>query len=140
MRNTILKNIRQRFESLLDLVESLEPSLLTSQLDIVKSKSVSEHMWCIVGARESYSRALSLGKWDGFSCSLEETDNPSNIIAKLHSSEEAFNNEINKVHDWTPERHDLLVHLLEHETMHEGQLIRHIYALKQELPNSIKWA
>ncbi|MFY2507430.1 hypothetical protein ACN3E9_03840 [Vibrio pectenicida] len=140
MRDTILKNIRQRFESLLDPIESLEPSLLTSQLDIAKSKSVGEHMWCIVGARESYSRALSLGKWDGFTCSLEETDNPAKILAKLHSSTDKFNHEVNKVQDWTPERNELLVHLLEHEAMHEGQLIRHIYALKQKLPNSIKWA
>ena len=93
-------------------------------------------MWCIVGARESYTRALKVGKWDGFSCSfsMEETDDPAKILAKLHSSIQTFNNEISDVQDWTSERHDLLVQLLEHETMHEGQLIRHIYALKQELP------
>ena len=140
MREIVLKNIRQRFNSLVELVETLEPSLFEAQLDIPKSKSIGQHMWCIIGARESYVRAIKIGEWDGFSCSLEETDDPAKILAKLHSSTQAFNNEISNVQDWTSERHDVLVHLLEHETMHEGQLIRHIYALKQELPDSIKWA
>lgn len=140
MIEIVLKNIRQRFNSLVELVDTLDTSLFEAQLDVPKSKSIGQHMWCIIGARESYARALKVGKWDGFSCSLEETGNPASILAKLHSSTEAFNNEINEVQDWTPERHNLLVHLLEHETMHEGQLIRHIYALKQELPDSIKWA
>ena len=29
---------------------------------------------------------------------------------------------------------------IEHEVMHEGQLIRHLKALGQPLPSSIKWA
>lgn len=140
MRDTVLKNIRQRFESLLELVISLESSLLNAQLDIPKNKSVGEHMWCIIGARESYAHALKIGKWDGFSCSLEEIDSTQSIITKLKSSAEEFEIEVSKIQHWSPERHDLLVHLLEHETMHEGQLIRHLYALEHSLPDSVKWA
>ncbi|PSV26247.1 MULTISPECIES: hypothetical protein [unclassified Photobacterium] len=140
MRSTVLKNIRQRSKSLLELVESLEPSLLEVQLDVPKSKSIGEHMWCIVGARESYARSLLVGKWDGFTCSLENTNNLLDIVAKLKSSEVKFEEAVTTIKSWTEERDDLLVDLLEHESMHEGQLIRHVYALKQEVPKSVKWA
>ncbi len=140
MRNTVLKHIRQRFRALLDLVESLDPSLLETQLEVSKSKSIGEHMWCIVGARESYARALMAGQWDGFTCSLKDTNNLPDIIEKLKSSESAFEETICEIESWTETMDDLLVHLLEHESMHEGQLIRHLYALEQELPSSVKWA
>jgi len=140
MRNTVIKNIESRFQSTLDIMESIETKLLTQQLDIAKSKSVGEHMWCIVGARESYSRSLCKGVWDGFSCSLESDDNLEEIINALNSSKMLFEQSIKAVDNWTQARDELLVSLLEHETMHEGQLIRHIYGLGYKLPDSTKWA
>ena len=140
MRLTVLNNIQLRFQSLLDIVESLEPSLLTQQLEVPKSKSIGEHMWCLVGARESYSRALLVGQWDGFSCSLESDENLADINDALKSSQVMFEQVIEGVQTWTQERDELLVRLLEHETMHEGQLIRHVFALGHTLPDSTKWA
>lgn len=140
MRNTVIKNIESRFESMLDIVKTMEPVLLTQQLDIAKSKSVGEHMWCIVGARESYSRALIKGEWDGFSCSLESDDNLEEIINALNASKMQFEQAVKSLDNWTQSRDELLVSLLEHETMHEGQLIRHIYGLGHSLPDSTKWA
>ncbi|EAQ64343.1 hypothetical protein MED121_04468 [Marinomonas sp. MED121] len=140
MRNTVIKNIESRFESMLDIVKTMEPVLLTQQLDIAKSKSVGEHMWCIVGARESYSRALIKGEWDGFSCSLGSDDNLEEIINALNASKMQFEQAVKSLDNWTQSRDELLVSLLEHETMHEGQLIRHIYGLGHSLPDSAKWA
>lgn len=140
MRNIVIKNIESRFKSILDIVESIEPKLLTKQLDIAKSKSVGEHMWCIVGARESYSRSLIKGDWDGFVCSLERDDNLEEIVDALNSSKMLFEQSVKSVENWTQARDELLVNLLEHESMHEGQLIRHIYGLGYSLPDSTKWA
>jgi hypothetical protein len=44
------------------------------------------------------------------------------------------------VGDWTGERDDLLAALYEHEVMHEGQIIRHLYALERRLPGLWRWA
>ncbi|WP_245680715.1 hypothetical protein [Veronia pacifica] len=137
---TVLNNIYLRFSSFIDVMETLDPQILTKQLDVSKSKSVGEHMWCLVGARESYARAIIVGHWDGFSCSLENSKDLNQIIEKLKTSGQVFKDAVDSVSDWTEERDNLLVHLLEHESMHEGQLIRHIFALEKDVPKSVKWA
>lgn len=59
---------------------------------------------------------------------------------KLKTSSSAVELAIRTVSDWNDERSDLLATLAEHEVMHEGQIIRHIYALERELPESWVWA
>ncbi|MDD1793727.1 hypothetical protein LRP50_11355 [Enterovibrio sp. ZSDZ42] len=140
MRDMVLQHLRERFQSLNDIVETLDPALFNSHLEVSKNKTVGEHMWCIVGARESYANALSVGDWAGFTCSLSSTENWGDVQAALVSSEAAFESALSQVGEWTPERESLLMYLLEHETTHEAQLIRHLYGLEQTLPESVKWA
>ncbi|WP_325895410.1 hypothetical protein [Grimontia sp. NTOU-MAR1] len=140
MRDVVLKNLCERFQSLNEIVDTLNPELFTTHLNVPKNKSVGEHMWCIVGARESYTKSLLKGEWAGFECSLASTECRGDVIEKLKSSEVAFDEVVNTISHWTPERDELLVYLLEHEATHEAQLIRHIFALEQTLPESVKWA
>jgi alkaline phosphatase len=65
---------------------------------------------------------------------------PADFQAKLDDSAAAFNEAIQSVNEWTSQRTTLLVTLAEHEVMHEGQIIRHMYALERELPESWVWA
>ena len=139
MRNQVLANIRARFQSYDELARQVSEQLLEANLDVAKNKTIAEHLWCVVGARESYARALSAGAWSGFACSLEDQRRASFIDA-LGSSADAFERIASQIVDWSAAREKLLVDLLEHETMHEGQLIRHMYALGQRLPESWKWA
>ncbi|WP_028021958.1 hypothetical protein [Enterovibrio calviensis] len=140
MRDLVLQHLRERFQSLNNIVDTLAPELFNSHLDVPKNKTVGEHMWCIVGARESYANALLAGDWNGFSCSLSSTENRGDVQSALVSSEAAFESALAHVDEWTPERDSLLMYLLEHETNHEAQLIRHLYGLEQSLPESVKWA
>jgi hypothetical protein len=139
MRNQVLANIRARFRSYDELARQVSEDLMQKNLDVAKNKTVAEHLWCVVGARESYGRALSAGAWSGFECSVKDQGRES-FIAALGSSAEAFDRIVGEIVDWSAAREKLLVDLLEHETMHEGQLIRHMYALGQRLPRSWKWA
>lgn len=140
MREMVLNNIHARFSSVLDIVNSLPPESYTAYLNVAKNKSVGDHIWCIVGARESYSQSLIEGQWAGFSCSLDSTENPTEAVEKLTASVAVFEKAISGIEDWTGEREALLLSLLEHEATHEGQLIRHLLALGESLPASVKWA
>ena len=62
------------------------------------------------------------------------------FAAKLEESGSAVELAFGNVSDWTEERSDLLATLAEHEVMHEGQIIRHMYALERELPSSWVWS
>ena len=139
MREELTIRMQQRFLAYADLAEILDDQLLGQKIDVPKHKSLAEHLWCVVGARESYARAIEQGDWQGFSCSMHAFASQ-DFQAKLQSSSAAVTQAIDSVSDWNANRLSLLATLAEHEVMHEGQIIRHMYALERELPGSWVWA
>lgn len=139
MRELIVGRLLTRFQAYKDLAAVVDDALLNEKIDVPKHKSLAEHLWCLVGARESYARAIEQGSWAGFSCSMDAFS-AADFAAKLAESGSAVELAIGNVSDWTEERSDLLATLAEHEVMHEGQIIRHMYALERELPSSWVWS
>jgi hypothetical protein len=103
------------------------------------AKSIAEHLWCVVGARESYANALESGKWQGFSCSMTKFDRE-DFDRSFAASGESLLAGIHGVAEWSAVRDELPAAVSEHEVMHEGQIIRHVYGLGRELPRSWRWA
>ena len=139
MRDLILENLKTRFTAYDDLALELDDAALDARIDVPKHKSLKEHLWCVVGARESYAEAFRAGAWKGFACSMTAFSSDDFKIA-LKSSAVAVVHAANTVQDWTEEHDRLLATLSEHEVMHEGQIIRHVYAMNGVLPVSWKWA
>ena len=139
MRDIVIQHLEDRFQSWLDLAEAVEDATLLENLPAPRYKTLREHFWCVIGGRESYIKAVSAGQWDGFGCSLDTVDRPE-VIAKMKETQASFKSAVQSVTEWTVEREELLTTLLEHETMHEGQVIRLMYGLEKDLPNSWKWA
>lgn len=111
-----------------------ESSLLLTIPD-APSNSIGEQAWCIVGARESYLKALERGAWAGFSCSLDNPSDKKKVMDSLAMT-------TNRVHDYLDSVNpdsiscSLVMDLLEHEVQHHGQLIRYGYANKLGFPES----
>lgn len=139
MRDHAVLALEARFASYIDLISSVDDSALQRTIDLPKHKSLAQHLWCVVGARESYARAIHEGEWKGFNCSLTTTTQRE-ISEKLESSAMLVMKTIKEVTTWTAERDRLFISLAEHEVMHEGQIIRHMYALEMDIPNSVEWA
>ena len=98
-----------------------------------------EHLWCVVGARQSYARSIADGAWGGFACSLSNSTH-TEVSNKLRTSAESVLTAVQAVDEWHGERERLLLELAEHEVMHEGGVIRHMYAFELEISGSVKWA
>ena len=119
-----------------ELVAAIPEPALQSKLPGLRSNSVGQQLWCVIGARESYGRAIQAGEWKGFSCSLagdlchvkselaQALDRSgADLLAVLESGEVLTDNQS-----------QLLLDLLEHETAHQGQLIRYLYGLNLTIP------
>lgn len=131
----LIKHLNKAFNLTLDLVEAMDANDLNLKLMGMPSNTIGEQLWCIIGARESYLRAIINGGWVGFSSSLDDTTSKDKVISCLKKSEEDclkyLNNfELNEV------QIELLLLLLEHEVLHHGQLIRYIYGNKLTFPKS----
>lgn len=142
MRGRVLAHVRALFAAHRDLAASLPDQALREKMS-VPSNAIGAQFWCIVGGRESYTTAIAAGRWLGFSCSLaeEEAFDRQAVLAALDRTARHFDTSIEAL-EWDGPRQDLLVDLLEHETQHQGQLIRYVYALPYHFPQSWidRWA
>ncbi|MCY4013133.1 MAG: hypothetical protein OXG82_10500 [Gammaproteobacteria bacterium] len=139
MRETIVDNLTKRIGFYDDLIEQVGDSTLAAELAVPHSRSLGLHLWCIVGTRESYVKAIAAGEMSGWSSSVEKLEQDE-LRDKLARSGRDLLDAINAVSDWTPERDKLLAEVAEHEVMHEGQIIRLMCGLEKPLPSSCPWA
>ena len=139
MRETIIANLRKRFDFYADLVGQIDEETVSATLEVPRHRSVGLHLWCIVGTRESFAKAIAAGEMGGWTSSVTQLER-NEFKAKLATSSQALLDAIASVQEWTPERDQLLAQIAEHEVMHEGQIIRLMFGLDKPVPASCAWA
>ena len=118
-----------------ELVEAVDESELRRSLP-VPSNPIGMQLWCVVGARETWTRALETGTWGPFRCSIasfEDTSKRSVVAGALSASADAFRDAAAARPD-DATRIDFKLGLLEHESQHLGQLLRYLLGLGIEPP------
>jgi hypothetical protein len=133
----ILKeNLQRAFTLTHDLVLYIEEKSLTLDLPNLPSNQIAGQLWCMVGARESYLKAIEAGEWSGFSCSLKSPREKQSILEALEDSFHRLNDIDFTIFSETQKK--LAFDLLEHEVQHHGQLIRYVFANQLTFPDSWK--
>lgn len=125
MNQQLKAKLSRAFKLTHDLIVHLDETSLNLDLPGLPSNRIAGQLWCIIGARESYIKAIAAGSWQGFSCSLTTPQVKQSVLAALQSTHERLN-EINFT-DLTDAQIELAFDLLEHEIQHHGQLIRFVY-------------
>jgi uncharacterized damage-inducible protein DinB len=131
----LVDHLNSAFNLTGDLVQSLSDNDFKLKLDELPSNTIGEQLWCMVGARESYLKAMVNEGWSGFSCSLNDTTAKVEILQSLQKSADECLRFLNS-HELNGTQTDLLITLLEHEIQHHGQLIRYVYGNKLGFPKS----
>jgi hypothetical protein len=135
--------IDTRLDAVFGLYDELAASLDDTQLRRslpVPSNPIGMQLWCVVGARETWARAMSTGTWGPFGCSIasfEDTQNPSLVAGALAASASAFR-EAALASPADETRTDFKLGLLEHESQHLGQILRYLLGLEIEPPSGWK--
>jgi hypothetical protein len=134
--DTIKKNFNRSFDLYQELIKSLDEEHLSTKLPNLPSNTIGGQIWCVVGARESYSKAIHADKWSGFACSLnsEQVHIKTEVLNALVRSEKAVQDVLLFIEKYSDAQNQLIVDLLEHETAHHGQLIRYLYGAKLKIP------
>lgn len=112
------------------LIDALDDGALTRRLGDLPSNEIGQQLWCVVGARESYTRAIVRNGWAGFSCSR--------IANALVASAAAVTESLAGLEELSEVQERFALALLEHEAQHHGQLIRYLYGLRLPVPDAWK--
>ncbi|MBI5965080.1 MAG: hypothetical protein HY863_16490 [Chloroflexi bacterium] len=134
MNQQLKAKLDRSFKLTYDLVVHLDEASLNLDLPSLPSNRIAGQLWCIVGARESYTKAIVMGGWKGFSCSLSTPRVKPSVLASL----EATHTQMNEI-DFaalTDIQVEFALDLLEHEIQHHGQLIRFVYGNRLTFPDS----
>jgi hypothetical protein len=129
MRDAIFKRLDTAFRFTNELSQSTSESSLNCRIAGVPSNSIGSQFWCIIGARESYIKAIVSGGWLGFSCSLTraQSKEPRSIQSALSETRDQALVVITKS-EMSDSQWQLAFDLWEHEILHQGQLVRYFYA------------
>ncbi|MBE0684479.1 MAG: hypothetical protein IH585_00610 [Anaerolineaceae bacterium] len=136
MIEKLKENLQRAFILTHDLITHLEEKSLCLDLPNLPSNQISGQVWCMVGARESYLKAIEAGGWKGFSCSLKSPQVKQSVLEALESSHLHLN-ELDFA-NLSEVQINLAFDLLEHEIQHHGQLIRYVYGNNLSFPESWK--
>lgn len=132
MSQTTYERLVEEMPLFEDLIVAMSDTAMELGLP-VRSNTIWDQLWCVVGARESYAKAIESGEWAGFSCSLTATDRGSRKkMAEALASSRVMMEESGKSSPDSP----FLLDVLLHEAQHQGQLIRYIYGLDLAFPAS----
>lgn len=134
MKQKLKEKLDRSFSLTHDLVAHLDETCLNLDLPNLPSNQIAGQLWCIVGARESYTKAIETGGWKGFSCSLTTPRVKSSVLVALETTHRQMN-EI-EFAELTDVQVELAFDLLEHEIQHHGQLIRFVYGNGLTFPGS----
>jgi hypothetical protein len=134
MNQKLKAQLHRSFKLTRDLVAHLDESALGLDLPNLPSNRIAGQLWCMVGARESYTAAIKAGQWQGFSCSLEAPRRKESVIQALNATHQQLD-EIDSANLTEAQVH-LAFELLEHEVQHHGQLIRFVYGNGLTFPGS----
>lgn len=138
LSSVIQASFERSFALYHDLVDSIDNGALGSRLPGIPSNTLGLQLWCVVGARESYTQAIKAGQWAGFSCSLASVAETDPVATALQSSADGLSEILCCIDSFTEAQNRLMVDLLEHEAAHQGQLIRYLYGLRLPIPESWK--
>ena len=122
LNQTLKNSFARTFELYRDLVTSLDEAKLNAKLPNLPSNTIGLQLWCVIGARESYSQAITANEWAGFSCSLQKPHNKEDVLIALSSSEKMIEKVLLEIDNYTEVQNQLVMDLLEHECQHHGQL------------------
>lgn len=136
LHDVIAASFQRSFTLYRDLISTLDEPSLAWKLKPLRSNTIGLQLWCVIGARESYSKAIVANQWQGFECSLNTTTDHQVVADSLKQSEQTVLTALRSAGEFSDTQHQLLVTLLEHEASHHGQLIRYLYGLDIPIPDS----
>ncbi len=134
MTKKLKERLELAFKLTYDLFENLDEACLQLDLPKLQSNRIASQVWCIVGARESYTKAIQANCWQGFSCSLKSPGQKQSVLTALDATREKLH--AIEFDGLTETQLDLALRLLEHEVQHHGQLIRYVYGNGLSFPLS----
>lgn len=116
-----------------DLIDAIDETVLSSKLGLLPSNTAGLQLWCVVGARESFVKAIAANQWSGFTCSLETTTDKESVADALRRTAYSVSEALKTIDMQIPQR------ITSARTRSRSQQLLHFLAKRSMLSMLPKW-
>lgn len=142
MNDIILKHLKACLEDNLAMAKELPESAFKKKLP-VRSNTIGGQFFCVAGTREWYNGMLPNGRWMEWGTTFNDDDfqDKDHVIKALKKTSRDLLKTVKLIKKGDG-AFDMILHLIKHETLHTGQLVRYFYGLGYKFPKGVakKWA
>lgn len=123
-----------------EFIESIKEESLKLHINSIRSNSIGSQIACLLGARDAYGKCILNDETFSWNPDFLHSDRYTHVIVKKHAQEVSSSliSKFKEIDILSENQSSLLLDLISHEYLHQGQLIRYIYANNLEIPTKLK--
>jgi len=136
----IIEKLDNVFKMNNEFLEEFNEDKMKLRIPEVRSNTIGSQIACIARARDAYSKCILEDRkfsWEP-DFPYEDRYDSEKVLKHLNKVGENFIKYLSNVNDLSDNQMDLILDLIGHEYLHQGQLVRYIYANNLEMPTGIK--
>ncbi len=123
-----------------EFMKTIKEEVLKLNIESKRSNSIGSQVACLLGARDAYGKCISNDAEFSWNPDFKHSDRYNHSIVNNHAVDVSTElitgfRTFAKLSD---NQTSLIIDLIGHEYLHQGQLIRYIYANDLVMPNQIK--
>lgn len=123
-----------------EFIKMIEAEGLKLRIENARSNTIGSQLACVARARDAYSKSILMDlpfSWRP-DFPFEHRYNHEKLSKHLIEKSAEFINSLSLMDAMTENQLDLVIDLLSHEFLHQGQLVRYVYANNLSMPTVVK--
>lgn len=136
----IMKKLENVFKMNNEYIEMIEEEKLKLRMPSVRSNTIGSQLACVARARDAYFKSIVNDEEFSWDPDFPYDDRYEHLKLKKHLMEKSTEiiKWIESCEKISENQLSLIIDLFSHEFLHQGQLIRYMYANNISMPNVIK--
>lgn len=139
-KNVIVKKLQDVFHMNNEFIQVIEEQSLKLRITDARSNTIGSQLACVARARDAYTKSILNDVTFSWKPDFPYEDRYDQMKLSQHLIEKSaeFVRVFELFENWSDNQLDLMIDLIGHEFLHQGQLVRYIYANKLSMPKTVK--
>ena len=136
----VVKKLEKAFKMNNEFMKVIKEEALKLNIESTRSNSIGSQIACLLGARDAYGKCIVSDTEFSWNPDFKHSDRYNHTIINKHAYDVSNKliNQISGLEELSDNQSSLIIDLISHEYLHQGQLIRYIYANDLEMPKEMK--
>lgn len=139
-KKVLIKKLQDVFNMNNQFIKLIKEHELKLRITSARSNTIGSQLACVARARDAYSKSILKDEAFSWNPDFLYDDRYNHIKLEDHLINECvkFIDKLEVIDSFSDNQLELLIDLIGHEFLHQGQLVRYIYSNNLIMPSSVK--